>query len=426
MSMVGGGVVSWQRLVAALLQALRRSTETWSPSGSWACPDKRKEKTAMDFGYSEEQIMLRTSARDFLEKECTKEVVRNLLFQDAKGYSPEMWKKMADLGWLGLVFPEEYDGIGSSFLDLSVLVEEMGRALLPGPFMSTVVWCGLPILNYGTEEQKKEFLPKIASGDMILSLAFYEANGGIEARDMEEVKASAAGDDYVINGRKLFVRDAHVADYLLCIARTRDSANKEEGITLFLVNAKSPGIGTTVEATMTGEKQCEVVFNNVRVSKKNILGALDQGWLIVKKILLWGAAAECSHMVGGSRWALETSVNYAKERVQFGRPIGSFQAIQHYCAAMLDDVEYATSLVMYAAWAASENAPDAPLAVSIAKAWLSDVYPRTTSQSIQIHGGIGMTWDHDMHLYFKRAKASEVLFGDADYHREMVANLIGM
>src|SRR4030042_1698624 len=248
---------SSQHRACSLLRAPPRSTAMLLPSGSWACPDNRKEKTVMDFGYSEEQVMLRTSARDFLEKECTKEVVRNLLYQDAKGYSPEMWKKMADLGWLGLVFPEEYDGIGSSFLDLSVLVEEMGRALLPGPFMSTVVWCGLPILNYGTEEQKREFLPKIANGDMILALAFYEANGGIEAGDIADVKASPAGDDYVINGRKLFVRDAHVADYLLCVARTRELANKEERITLFLVDAKSPGIATTVEATRTGEKQCE-------------------------------------------------------------------------------------------------------------------------------------------------------------------------
>ena len=177
---------------------------------------------------------------------------------------------------------------------------------------------------------------------------------------------------------------------------------------------------------MTGEKQCEVVFDNVRVPKKNILGELDKGWPLVKKILLWGTAAECSAMLGGARWTLDTSVDYAKERIQFGRPIGSFQAIQHYCAAMLDDVEYANSLVMYMAWAVTEDDPEAPLAVSIAKAWLSDVYPRTTGQGIQIHGGIGMTWDHDMHLYFKRAKASEVLFGDADYHREMVATLIGM
>ena len=380
----------------------------------------------MDFGYSEEQVMLRTSARDFLEKECTKEVVRNLLYQDAKGYSPEMWKKMADLGWLGLVFPEEYDGIGSSFLDLSVLVEEMGRALLPGPFMSTVVWCGLPILNYGTEEQKREFLPKIASGDMILALALYEANGGIEAGDMAEVKASLTGDDYVINGRKLFVRDAHVTDYLLCVARTKDGVNKEEGITLFLVDAKSPGIATTVEATMTGEKQCEVVFTNVRVPKKNILRALDQGWPIVKKIILWGTAAECSHMVGGARWALEDSVEYAKERIQFGRPIGSFQAIQHHCANMVIDVESATSITMYAAWAVSEDHPEAALATSAAKAWCSDIYNKVTALGIQIHGGIGFTWDHDMHLYFKRAKASEVAFGDGDYHREMVAKLLAI
>lgn len=379
----------------------------------------------MDFGLSQEQVMLKTSARDFLDKECPKTTVRQLLFEDDKGYSPEMWKKMADLGWLGLVFPEEYSGIGSSFLDLSVLLEEMGRALLPGPFMSTVVWCGRTILAQGTEKQKQEFLPKIANGEMILALAFHEVNGGREPEDVT-VKASPDGSRFVINGTKLFVRDAHVADYLLCVARTRDGSDKKDGITLFLVDARSPGISMTVLKTMTGEKQCEVVFNNVRVPKENILGKLDKGWPIMERLMIEAVVAESCLMVGGARWAMETAVQYAKERVQFGHPIGSFQAIQHHCANMLVEVESAASITMYAAWAVSENHPEATLAASAAKAWCSDIYVRTGAMGIQIHGGIGFTWDHDMHLYFKRAKASQVAFGDGDYHRELVAQALNI
>jgi alkylation response protein AidB-like acyl-CoA dehydrogenase len=378
----------------------------------------------MDFGLSEEQVMLRTSAREFLDKECPKKLVRAMM-DDEKGYPPELWKKMADVGWQGLVFPGQYGGADSSFLDLAVLLEEMGRALVPGPFLPTVVHAGRAILAAGTDAQKKQFLPKIASGDMIMTLALTEASGSLEASGVT-LKATLDRDEYVIEGTKLFVPDAHVADHLLCVTRTKESANPEDGITLFLVDAKTAGIETEVLKTMTGEKLCEVFFSNVRVPKQNILGELNEGWPIVQRILDEAAIAECAWMTGGIRWILETTNQYAKERIQFGVPIGSFQATHHKMANMAIEVEGSTSITYYAAWAASENSPELALAASMAKAWCSDSYKHTAFEGVQIHGGIGFTWDHDMHLYFKRAKSSEVAWGDADYHRERIAKLLSI
>ncbi len=378
----------------------------------------------MDFGLSEEQVMLRTSAREFLDKECPKKLVRALM-DDEKGYSSELWKKMADLGWQGLVFPSKYGGADSSFLDLAVLLEEMGRALVPGPFVPTVVHAGRAILAAGTDAQKQQFLPKITSGDMIMTLAFTEASGSLEASGIT-LKATLDGEEYVIEGTKLFVPDAHVADYLLCVTRTKESANPEDGVTLFLVEAKTAGIKTEALKTMTGEKLCEVLFSNVRVPKENILGELNQGWPIMQRIFDEAAIAECAWMTGGIRWILETTAQYAKERIQFGVPIGAFQATHHKMANMAIEVEGSTSITYYAAWAASENSPELALAASMAKAWCSDGYKHAAFEGVQIHGGIGFTWDHDMHLYFKRAKSSEVAWGDGDYHRERIAQLLSM
>jgi alkylation response protein AidB-like acyl-CoA dehydrogenase len=378
----------------------------------------------MNFELDEEQIMLKTAARDFLDKECPKSMVRDMM-EDEKGYSPELWKTMADLGWMGLTFPEEYGGTGSSFLDLAVLVEECGRALLPAPFLSTVVLAGHPILAAGNEQQKQQFLPKIVSGEMIMTLAFMEESASLEASDVT-VTAKPSGDNYIINGAKLFVPEAHIADYLLCVTRTGNSSDSEEGITLFLVDATSEGIQTEVLKTMTGEKLCEVIFNNVSVPGQNMLGELDRGWPVMKRLMDEAAVATCAWMIGGSRWVLETSIEYAKERIAFGRPIGSFQAIQHKLADMALEVEGATSIMYYAAWAISENDPDIALAASMAKAWCNETYKHATYDGIQIHGGIGFTWDHDMHLYFKRAKAAEVAFGDVSYHRERVAQILNI
>ena len=370
----------------------------------------------MDFDLGEEQVMLKTSARDFLEKECPKKLVRDMM-DDDKGYSPELWRKMADLGWHGLAFPEEYDGVGSTFLDLAVLLEEMGRALVPGPFVPTVVYAGRTILAAGNEEQKQRFLPAIAGGETIMTMALLESSGDLEPSGIA-VTASPSGQDFVINGTKLFVPDAHIADHLICVARTK------EGISLFLVDTKSEGLRVEVLSTMTGEKLCEVTFSDVTVPGSNLLGELNGGWPVVRNLLDEAIVGECAWMMGGARWALETSVDYAKEREQFGVPIGTFQAIQHKLANVAVEVEGATSIVYYAAWTIDENDPGKTLAASVAKAWCSDAYKHAAFEGVQVHGGIGFTWDHDMHLYFKRAKSSQVAFGDADYHRERIAQLL--
>jgi alkylation response protein AidB-like acyl-CoA dehydrogenase len=377
----------------------------------------------MDLGFSEEQEMLRTTARDFLTNECPAELVKQLA-EDEKGYSPEMWKKMAELGWMGLTFPEEYDGMGMTFLDLVVLLEEAGRACLPGPYFSTVVLAGYTIMEAASEEQKKELLTKIANGDLIVTLAVTEPSARYEP-DAITVKASPDKDDYVINGTKLFVPDANIADYIICVARTKDGTSPEEGLTLFLVDAKSPGISTTLLKTIAGDKQCEVTFEDVRVPKENIIGELDKGWPVVEKVLEKATVGLCAQMVGGAQKTLDMSVEYAKERVQFGRPIGSFQAIQHYCANMVTDVDGSKYITYEAAWKVSEGLP-ATMEVSMAKAWVNEAYRRVTLLGHQIHGAIGFCEDHDMPLYFKRAKGSEPTFGDADFHREMVAKQLGL
>ena len=377
----------------------------------------------MDLGFSEEQEMLRKTARDFLQTECPTTLVKEMA-DDEKGYTPELWAKMAELGWMGLALPEEYDGMGMSFLDLSVLLEEMGRACLPGPFFSTVVLGGFTIIEAGNEEQKKDLLPKIATGEVILAMALTEPSASYDAASVT-VQAVPDKDDYVINGTKLFVENAHIADYMVCVTRTKDGSSAEDGITLFLVDGKSPGISTTVLKTIAGDKQCEVIFDNVRVPKKNILGKLDKGWPVVAKMLEMAAVAKCAEMVGGAQAALDMSVAYAKERIQFGRPIGSFQAIQHHCANMVTDVDGSRFITYQAAWKVSEGLP-ATMEVSMAKAWVSEAYRRVTQLGHQIHGGIGFCMDHDMPLYFKEAKAAESTFGNADWHREIVAQQLGL
>jgi len=366
--------------------------------------------------------MLRATARDFLAKECPKQFVREME-QDEKGYSPQLWLKMAQLGWLGLPFPERYGGGGGSFLDLVILLEEMGRACLPGPFLSSVVLSGLPILAAGSEEQKQQFLPAIARGK-IFTLALTEADGSYEAASIK-TRAAPDKDDYVIGGTKLFVPDAHIADYLLCLTRTKEGSSGAEGLSLFIVDAKNPGISYTPLITIASDKQCEVVFGKARVPVTDILGDLDQGWEVVEKTLQYAAIAKCAEMVGAAQQVLEMSVDYAKQRVQFDRPIGSFQAIQHHCANMLIDIDGMRYLAYQAAWLLSEGLPAAK-EVAMAKAWVSQAIRRVTALGHQIHSGVGYTMDHDLQLYFRRGKAAEVLFGDANFHRELIANQLGL
>jgi alkylation response protein AidB-like acyl-CoA dehydrogenase len=378
----------------------------------------------MDFHFSEEQKMLRESARDFLQTECPKAFVREME-KDPTGYTPKVWRQMADLGWMGILFPEQYGGSGGDFLDLLVLLEEMGRACLPGPFFSTVVLGGLPILEAGTDSQKKEFLPKIASGHLTLTLAHLEPV--TTQFDPYLVRAQAFGgpNSYTIEGIKLFVPDAHVANYMICVARTRGEINSPEGLTLFLVDAQSPGIKWELLRTVARDKQCEVIFQKVKVPQENILGAWGKGGNILEGLLQKAAIAKCAEMIGGAQFVLEMCVTYAKEREQFGRPIGTFQAVQHHCANMVIHIEGGRYITYKAAWMLSKGIP-CTKQVAVAKAWVSEAYKRVAGLGHQIMAGTGYMEEHDMPLYSRRAKAAEIAFGDAHYYRERVAKEIGL
>ena len=374
----------------------------------------------MNLVLSEEQEMLKEAARGLLEQKCPKNFVKQMELDD-KGYSPELWEEMANLGWMGLVFPEEYNGSGMSFLELSVLLEEMGRACLPAPFFSTVVLGGLPILDIGSEVQKKQYLPKIAGGKAIFSLALVEAGSGYES-DTIQAQARPDGNAYVVNGTKLFVPYANIADFLLCVART---SKQQQGITMFLVDAKSLGIKYTLLKTMAGDKLSEVVFDEVRVPKENVLGQLDQGWPAVERIVKRADVAKCCEIVGNLQWALEDTVAYAKDRKQFDRPIGSFQVLQHYCADIYTYVEGAKLSAYQAAWMLSNGLP-CDKEIAVAKLWINEASPHVFNLAHQIHGAIGVTQEHDLHFYTTRARPVELGYDEASLYRETVAREMGL
>ncbi len=374
----------------------------------------------MKLTLTEEQEMLRKTARDFLADKCSKNFVKQMKESEA-GYSRELWQEMAELGWMGLAFPDKYSGGDMNFLDLAVLLEEMGRACLPGPFFSTVILGGLPILDFGSEEHKQECLPKLIRGEKIFTLALTEP--GYQNYDSSSIIVEATPDNgnYIINGTKLFVPDAHIADYLLCIARTRP----ENGVGIFLTDANNPRISYTVLKTIAGDKLCEVVFDQVPVPEASILGQFNQGWSTVQKIIERAAVGKCCEMVGNMQRVLEMTIDYAKERKQFDRPIGSFQVIQHYCANMATDVDGARLSTYQAAWMLSEGLP-CTKEVAIAKAWIGEASQRVSALAHQIHGAIGVTIEHDLHLYTRCAKAAELAYGDTNFYREVVAKEMGL
>lgn len=367
----------------------------------------------MDFALSEEQEMLRRSARDFLNAECPKSVVREIEASDL-GYSPELWKKMAELGWMGLILPEEYGGAGCSLLDLAVLFEEFGRAAMPGPMFSTIVMGALPILEWGTEEQKRKLLPKVATGELFLAMAIAEPEVGYDPRFVA-TRALPEGGGFIITGTKLFVPYAHIADYLLVVARTGGAVGDEEGITVFIVDGKAPGINLTPLATIAADKQFEVLFDRVSVSSSDILGRLNNGLPLVRATLRKATAIQCAEMVGGAQQELEMTADYTKTRIQFERPIGTFQAVQHRLADMFIDVNGARWTTYQAVWRLSQGLP-ADREVAIAKAWTSNACQRVAFSAQQLHAGIGVDLDYNLHFYFRRAKAFELNLGAAPFH----------
>ena len=372
----------------------------------------------MNYDWNEEQKMIKEGAHRFLSKECPSTFVREMAEQEI-GYSPEMWKKMAEMGWLGLVFPEEYEGTGGSFLDLAALLYEMGFVCLPGPFVATVVLGGLTVLETGTEEQKQALLPQVARGERIMTLAWTEQEGTYTPTGIS-AQAELQGDHYILTGTKLFVPDAHVADTIICVART--GAKK---LSLFIVDRQAPGVKIQLLSTMSGEKMCEVELDKVKVSIGNLLGKKGQGETVLNKILQLGAVAKCAEMCGAAQRVIELVILQAKERVQFGHPVGSFQAVQHHCANILTYADTSRFMMYQAAWKISAGL-DFAMEASMCKSWVSESHRRLVALAHQVLGGMGFMEEHDLQLYFKRAKTAELAFGDADFHRELVAQKMGL
>jgi alkylation response protein AidB-like acyl-CoA dehydrogenase len=371
----------------------------------------------VNFAFSEEQEELRRSVRRFLEDKSPEAEVRRLM-ETNEGYDPAVWTQMAQqLGLQGLTIPEEYAGSGFSYVELIVVLEEMGRALLCAPYYATVALAANALLASGDDAAKKEFLPGIASGETIATLAFTEDSGRWD-EDGITLEATKSGDGWTLSGHKMFVFDGHTANLIIVAARSGGA------VSLFAVDGSASGLTRTALSTMDQtRKQARLEFSN---TPARLIGAEGHGWPVLSKVLDLAAVALAAEQVGGAQKVLEMSVEYAKVRVQFGRPIGSFQAIKHKCADMLLEVESAKSAAYYAGWAAAEDNDELPVVASLAKAYCSDAYFHAAAENIQIHGGIGFTWEHPAHLYFKRAKSSELMLGDPSYHRELLAQRIGI
>ena len=371
----------------------------------------------MNFAFSEEQEELRNIVRQFLEAKSPESAVREQMDTE-QGYDPVVWTQMAEqLGLQSLIIPEEFGGQGFGYVELTVVLEEMGKALLCAPYFSSVVLAANTLLQSGDDAAKKAHLPGIASGETIATVAFTEPNGKWDESGIE-LAATADGDAWKLNGTKSFVLDGHTANLIIVAGRTA------AGVSLFAVDADAAGLTRTALSTMDQtRKQAKLDFAD---TPGTLIGTDGGGWDVLSTVLDLAAVALAAEQVGGAQKCLDMAVEYAKVRVQFGRPIGSFQAIKHKCADMLLEVESAKSAAYYAGWCASEMNDELPSVASLAKAYCSEAYFHASAENIQIHGGIGFTWEHPAHLYFKRAKSSELLFGDPTYHRELLAQRIGI
>ena len=371
----------------------------------------------MNFAFTDEQEELRNMVRSFLEAKSPESAVREQM-ETEDGYDRAVWSQMAEqMGLQALHIPEEFGGQGFGYVELGIVLEEMGRALLCAPFFSSVVLAANTLLQSGDDAAKQKYLPGIASGATIATLAFTEPSGKWDEAGIT-LEATAAGDGYTLTGTKSFVIDGAIADLLIVAARTAN------GVSLFAVDGAADGLTKTRLNTMDQtRKQAKLDFAG---TPAELIGTEGQGWAVLETVLDLAAVGLAAEQVGGAQFVLEMAVQYAKDRVQFGRPIGSFQAIKHKCADMLLEVESAKSAAYYGLWCASEMNDELPSTASLAKAYVSEAYFHATAENIQIHGGIGFTWEHPAHLYFKRAKSSELLFGDPTYHRELLAQRIGI
>jgi alkylation response protein AidB-like acyl-CoA dehydrogenase len=374
----------------------------------------------MDFDFTQEQLMLRDLTREFLSRESSPRAVRSVM-DDPRGFSDATWQQMAEMGLQGLEIDAGYGGQGLGMIELALVLDEMGRAAYPGPYFATVVLAAGAIAAAGQENQMARYLPDIAGGRTRATLALLETSLSWSAAGVA-LQASRAADGYVLSGVKRFVPFAHVADLILVVARTSSGG---DGTTVFAVPSDAPGVSQVPNVEMDHtNRTSSVTFDAVRVGADAVIGEVDRGWQVVAPVLERAAVASAAEMLGAARRSMELSVEYAKVRQQFGQPIGMFQAIKHACADMLLDVENAHAATYYAAWALDAHSPDASLASSAAKAYVGDASRKVCGSAIQVHGGIGFTWEYDLHLYFKRAKHFEPLYGDADFHRERALTLM--
>jgi alkylation response protein AidB-like acyl-CoA dehydrogenase len=366
--------------------------------------------------FTQEQEELRESARRFLGERSSSEHVRDLM-ETSDGFDADTWKQMADLGWLGLAIPEEFGGLGYGFVEVFVLLEEMGRVLLPAPFVSSVVLASNAINFAGTEQQKKELLTEIAAGSLRAALAVTEPSGSWDA-DATTTRATESDGSYILDGIKTYVVDGHTADVLIVSARV------DGDVGLFIVDPEQQGVERKVLETLDRtRKQAQIHLSSARA---DLLGEAERAPRTLSETFNRAYVALAGESVGGAQQCLQSTIEYTKERTQFDRPIGSFQALQHRLADLFMEVEMARSAAYYAAWAVAEGSEELGVVAPLAKAYCTQAFFHAAAESIQIHGGIGFTWEHDAHLYFKRAKSSELLFGDASYQRELMAQRIGI
>ena len=374
----------------------------------------------MDLDLSEEQEMLRAAAREFLQAESPLPFARDME-ADPRGFTTELWQKLAQVGWLGLPIPEEYGGTGQPLFDLGLLMEEVGAALLPGPFFNTVL-CATTLADHGSVDQKRTHLPRIVSGDLIATPAILEPFGDLDALGVQ-LSATRRGSTWILNGTKFLVENAHVADTLLVAGRTSNSGDPKQGITLFWVDARSAGIRVDKLQTLANDHQCEVQFHEVDVPDSGVIGEVGNGWEALNGLLQRGAILRAFQMIGAFQQVLELTVEFVKNRVQFGRALGSIQVVQHACANMATDLDGARYAARQAIWSLSEGLP-ADLQVAAAKAHASDSVERICRNAHQAHGSLGFTLEYELQLYTRRLRAWEVSFGDGDYHRDRVVEVM--
>ena len=376
----------------------------------------------MDLGLNEQQTLLARTARDFLESECPISLVREL--EDSKeGYSLDLWKKMADLGWLGLAIPTEYGGEGGNLIDQTVLFEEIGRAMVPGPLLASSAYAVQAILSAGSIEQKSRLLPAMAKGDTVVTTVL--AGQGLNDGQELGLRATADGQGYVLDGTALFVPYAHSADMILCVAGSLGQTEFTLFLTLFLVNTDSTGLTATAMPSIGGFKQHEVRCQQVRLRADATLGAVGGAATYLGPALQWATVLQCADIVGRSEKILEMVVEYSKNRVQFGRPIGSFQAIQHQLADLRTAVDGARMATYHAAWKVDQGGNSAG-EVAVAKAYAGGLSRRATAVGHGIFAGIAFTVEHDMQLYTMRSKIAEANLGDTDHNLERLAECMGL